>query len=273
MTETHGISQKDKFLFFAIAVLAVTAAGFGIFGHVYKEIPWLKVQIIGQDAFTILAALFLCILSFTRNRKVVFIQGGILVYLVYTYVFYAFGVEFNPLFLLYVALASLSVWGLIKTAHKVSALKLKAAGGKTPNFAGGYLLFVCLMLGFLWIGDIIGRYTGAPLLENPTGEPLTPVYILDLGFVIPVTVYGAVLTLMKKNRGFIITAVMLPAFAAMGFALMAMALGLFAYNLPGDVFLTGFWFALGTAGLILAGIYLKEMQFEQNDLDNQDNKG
>lgn len=263
MTGTHVNSQKDKFLFFSIAVLAVTAAGFGVFGNVYKEIPWLKVQIIGQDAFTVLPALLLFILSFARNRKVILIQAGILVYLIYTYVFYAFGVEFNPLFLLYVALASLSVWGLVKAALRLSSFKLKAAGGKIPNIAGGYLLFVSLMLGFLWLGDIFGRYAGAPLLENPTGEPLTPVYVLDLGFVIPVTVYGAVLTLMKKPRGFIITAVMLPAFAAMGFALMAMALGLFAYDLPGDVFLTGFWFALGTAGLILAVIYLKELQFEQ----------
>lgn len=50
MTETPINSQKNKILFFAIAVLAVTAAGFGIFGNIYKEIPWLKVQIIGQDA-------------------------------------------------------------------------------------------------------------------------------------------------------------------------------------------------------------------------------
>jgi hypothetical protein len=45
--------------------------------------------------------------------------------------------------------------------------------------------------------------------------------------------------------------------ATMGFALMVMAIGLYAYDFGLQGFLTAFWFVLGTSGFILAGFYLR----------------
>jgi hypothetical protein len=102
------------------------------------------------------------------------------------------------------------------------------------------------------------------MLDTPTGEPLTPVYILDLGFVIPACLYGAIQSLRKKFWGTILTAVMLVMVATMGFALMAMAIGLYVYGFGLQGFLTVFWFVLGTSGLLLSLFYLRSIKINQD---------
>lgn len=102
------------------------------------------------------------------------------------------------------------------------------------------MIIVGSILAVLWLGDIIGRLTGNPMLDSPTDEPLAPVYILDLGFVIPAGLYGAIQSLRKRFWGYSLTAVMLVMVAVMGFALMAMTLGHYAYGYEPQSFLTVF---------------------------------
>jgi hypothetical protein len=244
----------------AIGILALAAASVGIFGNVYLEDDWFLSQMKGQDGLTWIIAAGLLVLPFIKNEKIKILQAGFFAYMAYTYIFYAFAVRFNVLFLLYVVLASLSVLGLFLVFRQLARFEGKGQRGWAIKGGSIYLLFVCSVLGLLWLADIIGRLAGKPLLENPTGEPLTPVYILDLGFVIPASLYGAVQALRKKFWGRIITGVMLIMVTTMGFALMAMALGLYAFGFGFQGFLTVFWFVLGTAGLLLALFYLRSLE-------------
>lgn len=245
---------------YAIAFLALIAASAGIFGSIYLEDDWFVSQMIGQDVLTLVVAVGLLILPFIKNKKIKLWQGGFFAYLAYTYVFYAFSVRFNILFLAYVALSSLSALGLFLIFRQLGDCDLE--GPKSWVLKGGsvYLIVVCLILALLWLGDIISRLMGKPLLDTPTGEPLTPVYVLDLGFVIPTSLYGAIQALRKRHWGYILTAVMLVMVATMGLALMAMALGQYAYGFGFQGFLTVFWCVLGTCGLFLAVLYLKSLQ-------------
>ena len=57
---------------------------------------------------------------------------------------------------------------------------------------------------------------------------------------------------------------MLVMVATMGFALMAMAIGLYAYGFGFQGFLTVFWFVLGTLGLLLSLFYMLTLKFNQD---------
>lgn len=46
----------------------------------------------------------------------------------------------------------------------------------------------------------------------------------------------------------------------MGFALMAMAIGLYAFGFGFQGSLTVFWFVLGTAGFVLSAFYLRSLE-------------
>jgi len=245
---------------YAIAFLALIAASAGIFGSIYLEDDWFVSQMIGQDVLTLVVAMGLLVLPFIQNKKIKVWQGGFFAYMVYTYVFYAFSVRFNILFLVYVALSSLSALGLFQIFRQLAGCDLEGPKGWAIKGGSAYLIVVCLVLSLLWLGDIFSRFMGKPLLDTPTGEPLTPVYVLDLGFVIPAGLYGAVQALRKRYWGYIITAVMLVMMATMGLALMAMTLGQYAYGFGFQGFLAVFWFVLGTCGLFLAVLYLKSLQ-------------
>jgi hypothetical protein len=249
---------------YTIGALALIASTVGIFGHVYREDDWFLSQMVGQDVFTMVVVVVLFILPFIGNKKIKLLQGGFFAYMVYTYVFYAFAVKFNALFLIYVALCSLSVLGLFLVFRQLAGLTLEDSNGWALKGSSIYLIVVGLILALLWLGDIVGRLVGKPMLDTPTGEPLTPVYILDLGFVIPACLYGAIQSLRKKFWGTILTAVMLILVATMGFALMAMAIGLYAYGFGLQGFLTVFWFFLGAAGLLLSLFYLRSFKFNQD---------
>jgi hypothetical protein len=244
--------------------MAMLAAGIGIFGNVYLEDDWFKSQMIGQDVFTLIVAVGLFIVPFIGNKKIKLLQGGFFAYVGYTYVFYAFAVQFNVLFLIYVALCSLSVLGLFLVFRQLAVSTLKSFDGWVLKGSAIYLIVVGLILALLWLGDIVGRLAGKPMLDTPTGEPLTPVYILDLGFVIPASLYGAVQLLRRKFWGAILTSVMLVMVAMMGFALMAMTLGLYLYDFGHQSFLTIFWFAIGTLGLLLSLLFLRSLKFNQD---------
>jgi hypothetical protein len=61
------------------------------------------------------------------------------------------------------------------------------------------------------------------------------------------------------------TAVMRVMIAAMGFALMGVAVGLYAHGFGLQGFLTLFWLVLGTAGLLLAVLFLRSLKLSADE--------
>lgn len=105
-------------LTFPIAVLLALAAGVGLFtAGLYRDTPGLVAQAIGQDIVTLIVALpalvISALLASRGSQRARLVWLGVLVYVVYTYASYAFGIRFNPLFLAYVALLGCSTYALI----------------------------------------------------------------------------------------------------------------------------------------------------------------
>ncbi|MDJ0733479.1 MAG: hypothetical protein QNJ47_05215 [Nostocaceae cyanobacterium] len=254
--------NKNKIISISLAILALIASLTGIFANIYRDTDWIKSQLVGQDFVTVFVALILLFISFFNINKFnqSIIQVGLFGYLTYTYITYALGPKLNILFPLYVALISISVLGLITLFIQISSLNFKKTSSFIFTISSIYLILISLILSFLWLGDIIGYLMGKPLFPNPSGEPLTIVYVLDLGFVIPISLYAAIQLLRKKFWGYVLTGVMLIKSTTMGFALMSMTIGVYVYGFASELFLVIFWTVLGLVGLLLSILFLHKLQ-------------
>src|SRR5581483_6228932 len=98
--------NKVSFLSVLLAgVVAASSLGGLLLPDVYaKETPSWAAQGLGQDFVDLVfVAPFLVLCAFQAQRKkkaFLFLLGGTLVYLVYSYLLYGFCVHFNPLFFL-----------------------------------------------------------------------------------------------------------------------------------------------------------------------------
>src|SRR6202521_6257515 len=112
------ISKTALWLSVIDALLVLLASASGIFlKSIYaRETPSWAVQGIGQDIVNFVAVVVLFIAAYFVNKgsvKAFLVWGGVLLYLLYAYVIYAFDVHFNSLFLVYVAILGLSFYALV----------------------------------------------------------------------------------------------------------------------------------------------------------------
>jgi hypothetical protein len=121
---------------------------------------------------------------------------AMLFYAFYSYLFYTFGAAFNAFFLPYVAIMGLALYALLSA---VPRLRFNPAAtttvGRTARVAGiAYLLVVATGLGLLWTSMAAGYlFTGAvpgPIVAS--GHPTGVVFAIDLVFIAPPMVIGAV---------------------------------------------------------------------------------
>ncbi len=135
---------------------------------------------------------------------------GLMGYLFYNYAFYLFGSAFNNIFLLYVAIYTLSFFALIVG---LAALPVQNIIG-TSKILRGVSFFLILILVMLCIVEVLPCIIFITKGETPeivvkTQLHTSIVYALDLSFVIPAMVLGAILLWQKKGWGIVLSAMML----------------------------------------------------------------
>ena len=114
------------------ALLVVLASASGILlKSIYarETLSW-AVQGIGQDIVNIVAVVVLFIAVYFVNKgsvKAFLVWSGVLLYLIYAYVIYAFDVHFNRLFLVYVAILGLSFYALVGSVIHLHLDRLRAS--------------------------------------------------------------------------------------------------------------------------------------------------
>jgi hypothetical protein len=137
--------------------------------------------------------------------------GGTLGYFLYTYMSYTFLWMYNPLFIVYVALMSLSLFAFIYTLLSFDTGSLPGSfNPRLPvKLLGGFQLFIAFVIGMMWLGKI------APSVINgavPVGlEHYTTLVIqgMDLGFVVPAAVLSGILLIKKKPSGYLLSSVII----------------------------------------------------------------
>ncbi len=166
-----------------IAVLALVAAGTGAFyqdegpsyhftslrgetvaiqGHGLYRVDSVSAasQAIAQDVVTLVVGLPLLLIALWLYRRGSLrgqlLLAGTLAYFLYTYTSMAFGASFNPFFLVYVALFSLSLFAFISALASVDLRSLPAHfSARLPRRAIAVFMFVCAaLLLFMWLGRL-----------------------------------------------------------------------------------------------------------------------
>ena len=184
--------------------------GQGIYG---RDSHSYAVQAVAQDWVTLIIGIPLLVISTVLSArgsyKGALMRTGVLGYFLYTYMSYSFLVMYNRLFLIYVALFSLSLFGFIVSFSK---LKIETIDKRVrPAFprrsTAIFFLFIGVMLLFMWLGRII---PALPADDAPFGlECYTTLVIqaMDLGIIVPLSFITAAGLLKRRNLGYALSAV------------------------------------------------------------------
>ncbi len=238
-----------------IAVLALIAAGLGIFwqgegkpfefrtlreetvmvqgrGLYCYDTVSSAAQAIAQDVVTLAVGIPLLIAAlviFQRGKlRGKLLLSGTLAYFLYTYASYAFGAAFNVLFLVYVALFTLSLFAFILTLMTIDVPTLpQHFSPRLPR--RGIAVFLFAIGGFLlmaWLGRIVPALVAS---QPPIGlESNTTLFIqvLDLGLIVPAAFLSGVLLWKQSAWGYLLASVVLIKGFTLGIAVSAMAVNM-----------------------------------------------
>ena len=178
----------------------------------------------GTDIVMIFVASVFGLLTFNskKSNRYKFWQAGLLAGLLYYSACLAFGVTFNSLFPVYVALFSSCLFmmiilmiDLIKTDNLIDAIMSIDIKG-TAVF-----LIICGLSVLVWLEFIIPAViSGEPLsmIEIYTTEPT---FVLDLAIVLPIYLFSAVALLNRAKIGYKLTPVLLTFITIVGLTVIS----------------------------------------------------
>jgi len=178
--------------------------------HLYTDGLWGREALRGGDVVTLILVVPLFVLSLalvaTGSRRAVAVWMGVLAYTVYDYAFYAFGAAFNQVFLLHIALLSLSVYALACGLPNLNVARISEPmrSVRGARWVGLFLMVVGAVQGMLWV-FVVSRnaVTGEVMHDIPVnGQHL--VFALDLALSMPALVVGGLLLFRRAPFGFVL---------------------------------------------------------------------
>lgn len=220
----------------------------------------------GTDLVSLAVALPLLVgslwLASRGSRRALLVWLGALGYVAYTYL-YAFAIAWNRLFLVYVALLSLSLFTLARALLALDASELAGRfGGRAPvRGVGAFLWLVGGMLGLVELVQVVPALLGGqvPEVVLKTGHPTGVIYVLDLGLVVPLLLLAGRWVRAGRPVGYVAAAILLVKGVSVG-------LGLLASNLVGylddgrtDGPLLALWALIAVGSLLVLLRFLRSM--------------
>ncbi len=223
-------------------------------------------QEVGTDIVTLLIGLPLLITGIILSRqgslRGQLLLTGALGYFLYTYGAMCFLTAFNPLFLVYVALFSLSLFGFILSMSNlnVDEVARHISDGFPRRAVAIYFIIVAVFLTLAWLGLV-----ASPSLTwyPPAGleSAITMVIqALDLGVIVPTSLITAALLLKKLAWGYALSSVMLLKILTMGAALIAMIIGQILAGVEIDPVISVIFVLISTSGIILGIVTFKNIR-------------
>ncbi len=222
----------------------------------------------GQDVVTLVITLPVLVVSawlaFRGSLRGRLLLAGTIGYFLYTYMMMACNTAYNQLFLVYVALASLSLYAFILCMMSFDLGSLpQSFSPRLPRRAIAGLLFAAGGFLFLaWMGRIV-----PPLLQNvtPPLENSTTLVIqaMDLGILVPLTFLSGILLLKRSAWGYLLASVAVMKFASYGIAVSAMGINMIFSGIEGGEGLLVVFLVLTLVNLVLAVLLLKNVEPKQ----------
>jgi hypothetical protein len=186
-------------------------------------------QATGQDYVNLFLAaplLLICAYFLLRGSlRAYLVWLGVLIYMVYSYILYAFFVHFGPNFLVYVAILGLSFYSAVGSLMEFDLqnpintfFRARVAYARILLGAIGILFY------FLWLSDIWRALStdSLPSGVSEIGTSINPIHVLDMAFILPGALITAYLLGEKKLGGYLFAVPLLTFFTVMGVAIIAM---------------------------------------------------
>jgi hypothetical protein len=194
----------------AIAVLMVVASGAGLLvGDLYPDGPWAREALRGGDLTTMAVAVPVLVASLLRSRRGSHVAQavwlGALAYSVYNYAYYVFGAAFNDVFVLHIALFSLSIGALVLGVANVDVDAIATRFRNVPGarVVGGFLTVVGSVLGLLWVSMSIRFAVTGKLMAGLPADGVHLVFAIDTSLLAPALVIAGILLWRRTARGFV----------------------------------------------------------------------
>jgi len=216
-----------SYLLAAIA-LATSVAGILLPGSYERETPNWAGQAIGQDLANLVAYLVLIPLTAAAARGArwaLLCWAGVVAYGIYAFAIYAFSIHFGPLFLAYVAALGLSVYALIGglTALDADGIRSAFRPDAPRRSTAGVLIAVGVLFALIWVAEIVPATLRdeVPASLQTAGLVSNPVYVLDLGVLLPANIIGGVLLLRRRPWGYVLAPMLLTVLALLSLGIVA----------------------------------------------------
>jgi hypothetical protein len=206
MKTLRALSISERLAVMA-GVAAAIASFAGFIPGVYRDPQVVIAQSHGFDIGNLIGVVILALgLAWSARGSVRgrLVAIGALGYLIYSFVTYAFLIVLNAATVLYIAVLGFGVWSFITGFATVDVEDSdELAGGHLyRRLTAGFMILIGALFALTWLREIAGSVVSGNLPSGlaAAGWPMNPVYVLDLGFVVPLVVLGG-LRLLRRRRG------------------------------------------------------------------------
>lgn len=223
-------------------------------------------QEIGNDIVTLLIGVPLLLTSIVLSRKESLrgqlLLTGALGFFLYTYGSMSFLTAFNPFFLVYVALFSLSLFGFIFSMKNldVDEVSRRISDGFPRRSIAIYFIIVAVFLTLAWLGLVASpSLTWAPPAGLESAITMV-IQALDLGIIVPTSFLTASLLFKKQPWGYALSSVLLLKILTMGAALISMIIVQILSGVAVDPVVSTIFVIISLSGIVLGIITLRSIR-------------
>jgi len=193
------------------ALLIVAALPGALITGLYKDPAKLVAVDRGTDVVALAVAPALVISMILAGRgsaRALLVWAGLVGWVLYNYVIYAFSLHFNPLFLVYVALVSLSTFTLATLIRRMDldAVAADFHSATPARVLAGFLFLVGGVFVLIWLSDVLpATFSGTiPQRLKDLQTVSNPVEINDLAIVMPLLFVAGIWAWQHKPAGYVI---------------------------------------------------------------------
>jgi hypothetical protein len=256
-----------------IAALAV-ASYYGAFvpGTYARDSASMAAQGMGQDVFDLffvvpLLAIAL-VLVLRQHRLALLVLCGTLLYILYSYVIYAFGVHFNRMFLIYCLTLGSSLYAFLLTVYELGRMQVKQwFSQRVPvRTIGVYFLVIAALFYGLWLKDVVPALlsNSLPASVRDDGLLVNPVHVVDMAIALPGLILTAILLLRRHPLGYLFALVFLIFLILLAVAIIAMVVALKVQGISEDTSLTGIFIVLALVNSVFLYLFLHNCKVAQD---------
>ncbi len=257
-------------------VFLAVASIFGAFVDITyaRETPSMAAQGMGQDIvdlFLVVPAVIISLILMRRNKRIAtLIFGGLVFYVLYSFIIYSMGVHFNLMFLVYCFTLGTASYVFIFYFYTLSRINVKDwFNERTPNQGLAiFFIVVAAMFYMLWLRDVLPAILNNTIPETVSDYDLlvNPVHVIDISFALPGLIITAVLLLKKHNVGYILAPVALVFIIILTIALAAMVIMTSIKGISEDVSIAVIFIILSVISIAFLWAFLRKIKPAKNEI-------